>query len=310
MRNRNKVTLQLWVFRMLRRKRFYFSLAFLGFMAYSYEFLKTRMSDEAFIRQLNGNPFGLEATVHHYEKEGRPMRYIEIGYDSLPLIVFIHGAPSSSSFWKGLLQDTQLLRKAKLLAVDRPGYGYSGFGSPEVSVEKQAALIAPILKAKRPLHQTIIVHGSSYGGTVTARLAMDFPDLMDGILLQSSSNKPAAETTYWITYPTSHPFVRWMIPGALRVANAEKLSHATQLKAMADRWERIKSAAIVLHGLDDTLIFPENALFAQARMKNARAVQRIMAPGSGHDLLWTQRGLLIHSLTRLLEQSSTYSKSH
>ncbi len=279
-------------------------------MAFSYELLKTRISDEAFVRQLNDNPFGLEATVHHYEKEGRPMRYIEIGYDSLPLIVFVHGAPSSSSFWKDLLQDTQLLRKAKLLAVDRPGYGYSGFGMPEVSVQKQAALIAPILKAKRALHKTIVVHGSSYGGTVTARLAMDFPDLMDGILLQSSSNKPAAETTYWITYPTSHPWVRWMIPGALRVANAEKLSHATQLKAMAGGWERIKSAAIILHGLDDTLIFPENAAFAHTRLKNARFVQRIMAPGSGHDLLWSQRGLLIQSLTRLLEQSPAYPRTN
>ena len=300
MDQRKKAILQLWIFRMLRRKRTYFSIACFALLAWGYEALGTRLDDVQILRRLSDNPFGLEASVHYIESGGRKLRYVEIGYDSLPLIVFVHGAPSSSSFWEGLLRDTQLLRRAKLLAVDRPGYGYSGYGRAEVSVQKQAALLAPILKKKRETHQTIIVHGSSYGGTVSARLAMDFPNLVDGMLLQSSSNKPNAETTYWISYPTSHWSLRWLIPGALRVANAEKLNHAVQLRQMAEGWKRITSAVIILHGLNDKLIFPENAPYAHTRLINAAFLKIKMATGSRHDLLWTQRDLLIHSLKELL----------
>ncbi len=300
MDQRKKAIVQLWIFRMLRRKRTYFSIAFVALLAWGYEALGTRLDDAQILHRLGDNPFGLEASVHYIESGGRKLRYVEIGYDSLPLIVFVHGAPSSSSFWEGLLRDTQLLRRAKLLAVDRPGYGYSGYGRAEVSVQKQAALLAPILKKKREAHQTIIVHGSSYGGTVSARLAMDFPSLVEGMLLQSSSNKPDAETTYWISYPTSHWSLRWLIPGALRVANAEKLNHAVQLRQMAEGWKRITSAVIILHGLNDKLIFPENAPYAHTRLINAAFLKIKMATGSRHDLLWTQRDLLIHSLKELL----------
>ncbi|MFZ4428181.1 MAG: alpha/beta fold hydrolase [Saprospiraceae bacterium] len=300
MNTNKKAIFQLWVFRLLRRKRTYFSIAMLGLFGWLYHALGTRLDDGQLVRRLNSNPFGLEAAVHYFEEEGRRMRYVEIGYDSLPLIVFVHGAPSSSSFWEGLLRDTQLLRRAKLLAIDRPGYGYSGYGRAEVSVKKQAALIAPLLKEKRLSHQTIIVHGSSYGGTVSARLAMDYPQLVDGVLLQSSSNMPGAETTYWISYPTSHWALRWLIPGALRVANAEKLSHAAQLHQMANGWKRITGAVIILHGLNDRLIFPENAAYAKHRLVNAAFLKIQLAAGSRHDLLWTQRALLIRSLQELL----------
>ncbi len=306
---KNNTRIQRWIFRLVEGRRIYVLFSVLFVLALCYKILEARLDDAAFIHQLNDNPYGLRASIHRYEQSGRPMRYVEIGHDSLPLIVFIHGAPSSSAFWKTLLQDTQLLSRAKLLAVDRPGYGYSGYGIPEISIKKQAALIAPIIEMKRKLHHTIILHGSSYGGTVTARLAMDYPDLIDGILLQSSSNMPKAETTYWITHPTSHPWLRWLIPGSLRVANAEKLSHARELQAMADGWQRIKSAAIILHGLEDQLIFPENARYAYQQMKNAVYKKRIMASGSRHDLLFTQRPLLIKSLLTLLDVS-TKSKNY
>ncbi len=300
MNQQKKVLIPSWIFRVLQRKRTYLSLALFGIVAWAYQALGTRMSDEQILNRLGDNPFGLEASIQYVQTGNRKVRYVEIGYDSLPLIVFIHGAPSSSSFWEGLLRDTQLLGRAKLLAVDRPGYGYSGYGQAVVSVQKQAALLAPILRKKRQIHQTIIVHGSSYGGTVSARLAMDYPDLVDGMLLQSSSNKPDAEATYWISYPTSHWSLRWLIPGALRVANAEKLSHSIQLKQMAEGWKRITSAVIILHGLNDRLILPENARYAHTRLINAAFLKIKMAAGSRHDLLWTQRELLIGSLKELL----------
>jgi len=287
--------------KLLRKKRTYFSLAFLLLLVYSYDFLELRMSDQALQRMLNENPFGYEATVGFYKQDDRKIRYLEIGNDTLPLIVFIHGAPSSSSFWKTFLQDSSLLTKAKLMAVDRPGYGYSGYGRAETSVQKQASYIADIIRQKRKAHESIVVHGSSYGGTVAARLAMDHPELVDGLLLQSASVMPGREKTYQFSHVTEHWLLRWMLPGSLHVANLEKLSHKVQLDSMANLWSRIRSASIILHGDEDPLIYPENASYAAERLSNASFLEFKLLEGRKHDLLWTKRELLEKSLEKLLK---------
>lgn len=289
------------VYRLFKKKRIYFSVAALLFFLYAYDFMEMRISSETFQHILSENPFGYQATFDYYEADGRKVRYLEIGNDSLPLIVFIHGAPSSSSFWKGFLRDSSLLAQAKLLAVDRPGYGYSGYGQPEESVKKQAELIAGIIREKRGHHPAVILHGSSYGGTVAARIAMDFPKLVDGLLLQSASVAPGEEKTYDFSYITEHFLLRWMLPGSIHVANREKLSHKIQLDSMANLWGRIRAAAIVLHGDADGLIYPRNAFYARERLTNAAYLEMQMLPGNKHDLLWSQRSLLETSLEKLLK---------
>lgn len=287
--------------KLLRNSLVIFTLAFLGFLIFTYDILHFRIEDRAFLEKLNDNPFGLKADVSYYTHQGRKVRYVEIGRDSLPLIVFVHGAPSSSSFWEDLLKDSALLSKAKLLAVDRPGYGFSGYGKPELSLQKQARILSPILEKKRKIHSSIVLHGSSYGGTLVARLAMDYPNLIDGILLQSASVAPGEEKTYWISYPTSHWSLKWLMPPAIQIANAEKLSHKIQLDSMVNLWHRIKSKAIILHGDQDGLIYPKNAYFAKEKLVNASIIDFKMLPGRGHDLLWTRQELLIQSLLKLIK---------
>ncbi len=294
-------------FWLLRRKRFYFSIAFIGFLVFAYDFLGFRESNPALKQELIANPFKTEASVHFYSEPQRRVRYVEMGQHARNLIVFIHGAPSSISFWRSLMTDSVLLSNANLLAVDRPGYGYSGYGKPETSVKEQARLIAQIIKAKRSLYSKIILHGSSYGGTVAARIAMDYPKLIDGLLLQSASVEPGAETTYDITYITSHWALEWLVPGSLKVANHEKLSHREQLDQMRPLWHRIVSPTIVLQGDADELIFPSNATYAAQKLVNARSVEKIIAHGSAHDLLWTRRDLLVASLMKLLGDTTYYN---
>ena len=130
---------------------------------------------------------------------------------------------------------------------------------------------------------------------------MDFPKLVDGLLLQSASVAPGEEKTYDFSYITEHFLLRWMLPGSIHVANQEKLSHKIQLDSMANLWGRIRAAAIVLHGSADRLIYPQNAFYAKERLVNASYLEMQMLPGSKHDLLWTQRTLLEASLEKLLQ---------
>ncbi len=288
---------------LLRRKRFYLLLALAGFLLFAYHFLSMRLSDTSLRQALLENPFHFSPKIEYYYTKDRRIRYVEMGQDSLPLIVFIHGAPSSSRFWEGMLTDSVLLCNAKMLAVDRPGYGYSGYGKPEISVKEQARVIAAIIRQHRPFFSKIILHGSSYGGTVAARIAMDYPDLVDGLLLQSASVAPGEEKTYSISYYTTQWATEWFVPGALKVANHEKLSHREQLEKMRPLWKRIVAPTIILQGAMDKLIYPINAEYARRMLTHARSVDMIMVKHSAHDLLWTRRDLLIASLLKLLDKN-------
>ncbi len=281
-------------------RSFYFSAALLGGLTMLYSIAEFRISDWRYEYKLRKNHFAYEAEVQYHETPERTLRYLEIGDDTKPLIVFIHGAPGSSAFWQRLLPDSSLLAHAKLLAVDRPGYGYSGYGKPITDVAEHSRLIGQIIEEKSKQHETIILHGSSYGGTVSARIAMDYPHLIDGLLLQSASLKSGAEKTYPISYPTSHWLLRWAVPGSLKVANAEKLSHHQSLDAMAPLWPQIKAHTIVLQGTADGLIYPENAPYAYEQLHNAKSRQLQMIDGRGHDLLWTRTQLLKDSLLELV----------
>ena len=287
---------------LVRRKRFYLSISFVGVFIYAYDFLELRSSDGALRAYLNKNVFEYEARVAYQGEKDQRIRYVEIGSDSLPLLVFVHGAPSSLSFWRTFLKDSMLLSHFKVLAFDRPGYGYSGFGKTVTSLAKQAALVAPVLMSKRAVHSKIVLLGSSYGGTLVARLAMDYPELVDGLVFQSSSLAPGEETTYWITYPTSHWSLRWLLPTTFRVANAEKLSHGHELEEMIPLWPKIKASCIILHGDDDGLIYPSNAYFAARNLVNASFVKLSIIEGRGHDLAWTERDLIINAVISLSKQ--------
>lgn len=290
--------------RIFRKKRFYVILVIGLFFAYAYHTLDLRYSDEKMIDKASQNSFGYQAEVHRYDTLGREMRYIEVGDKKKPLLMLIHGAPSSSSYWMSYLQDSFLLSKVKMVVPDRPGYGYSGYGIPELSVKKQASMISHILKKKRKEHERIILHGSSYGGTLASRIAMDYPELIDGVILQSASTEPGAETTYDISYPTSRPPLSWIVPGALQVANHEKLSHRKQLEEMLPFWKNIIDPIIILHGTDDDLIHPSNAIFTKEKAINAPLVELVWAEGIGHTLSWDRRNLILNSIVKMLQWPS------
>ncbi|MEM1359939.1 MAG: alpha/beta hydrolase [Bacteroidota bacterium] len=294
---------------MLRKKRFYLLLALVllaGYVTYRVKpLLDLQMSDKELAAAFASGKYG-KAQLGYLEGTTRKLRYLQIGKEaSKPLLVFLHGSPASSAFWISMMRDSTLRAKANLLAIDRPGYGGSGLGKVMISVKEQAANVAAIIRAQRSApNQKIILHGSSYGGTVSARIAMDFPELIDGLLLQSASLAPQEEYTYWITHPTSHWSLSWLMPSALHSANQEKLSHQNQLEQMVPKWQNIDAATVILHGTDDWLIYPPNAYFACDQLENAPQVVHHMVAGKQHDLIWTAPKLLKHYLYYLLEEVS------
>lgn len=281
---------------LLRKKRLYLAIATLLFVSYAIyrlePYIRIQMDDAALSAAMVRASLDV-ATIGYHRGTSRDLRYLQIGRDSTkPLLVFIHGAPSSAVWWLSMMRDSALRSEANLLAIDRPGYGGSGLGEPMTSVREQAENVAAVIRSRRLQEQKVILHGSSYGGTVSARIAMDFPDLVDGLLLQSASLAPSEEYTYWLTGPNSLWALSWILPSGLNTANHEKLVHEAELQDMADEWRKIDAATVILHGTDDWLIYPRNAYYACERLVNAPTLIHHMVPDREHDLLFSAPKLL------------------
>lgn len=248
--------------------------------------------------------------IHRYriadptgESEPRTIRFMETkspGDSALPVVLFVHGAPSSLSFFNAFFKDTTLLNRARLVAVDRPGYGYSDFGWVETSIVRQAAFLQPLIDRYKRAPFLLIV-GSSYGGSVSARLAMNNPGRVDHVLFVSSALGPGLERTYPISYFADSPLIRWVVPTLLRLANDEKLAHRQALEAILPDWPKIRANITMLHGQRDDLVYPTNVLFAQKQLVNAR-VKQFLLPENRHDIVFNKRAYMTGILLSILTQ--------
>ncbi|GAB3714037.1 hypothetical protein GCM10027592_53530 [Spirosoma flavus] len=270
-------------------------------------FVDGRQTDEELVEEFRA--LRIKPVIHYYqarsqrsEVKPRTIRFMETprpaGDTTLPVVLFIHGAPSSLSFFNEFFKDTTLLNRAQLVAVDRPGYGYSDFGFVETSIIKQAELLQPLIERYRKAPFLMVV-GSSYGGSVTARLAMTNPERINHVVFVSSALGPGLERTYPISYFANSPLIRWGVPPLLRLANDEKLAHRQALEAMLPDWPRIRANITMLHGQRDELVYPTNVTFAQHHLINAQ-VKQFLLPENRHDIVFNKREYMTQIILDIL----------
>lgn len=281
-------------------------------------FVDSRQSDQELAEEFQEQP--IHPTVHYYRinepgEAPRTIRFMETpslrGDSALPVVLFVHGAPSSLSFFNEFFKDSTLLNRAQLVAVDRPGYGYSDFGRVETSIVRQAELLQPLIDRYRKAPYLMIV-GSSYGGSVSARLAMNNPKRVNHVVFVSSALGPGLERTYPISYFADSPLIHWGVPPLLRLANDEKLAHRKALEAILPDWPKIRSNITMLHGQRDELVYPTNVSFAQQHLVNAR-VKQFLLPENRHDIVFNKRqymtDILLDILTRRDVKETVKAKS-
>lgn len=231
-------------------------------------------------------------------------------------VLFVHGSPGTWDAWAGFLADPQLRAAARLIAVDRPGFGGSERGRAVPSLAQQAAALAAVLECdqgdqsgdrdesegRTPAPPAIVV-GHSLGGPIAARLAMDRPDLVAGLLLVAPSIDPAEERHRWYNVAGSTLAVQWFLPIDWTVSNRELWPLQQELTAMLPLWATIRCPTIVVQGLADDLVPPANADFAARRLAPGR-VRIDRYPGAGHFLLWQRPEAVRKPLLELIAGAS------
>ncbi len=226
----------------------------------------------------------IPVSIGYYKAEGRWIRYLETGTPDKPLVLWVHGAPGAASAFLHFLSDKDLLATAHMISVDRPGFGYSSFGDTVVSLERQAAMLYPLLK-KNQSEKLPVLAGHSYGGTIVGRMAMDFPDEIGALVMVAPAVDPRIEKIFRVSYPADCWMFRPLVPTCLRVTNEEKLGHVSQLYRMLPLWKKIVAAVTIIHGEKDKIAPVENVSFLQSSLTHAR-VKTIVNPHGGHLLPW------------------------
>jgi len=183
----------------------------------------------------------------------------------------------------------------KIIAIDRPGYGYSNFGHVEISITKQAEITEAIIDSLDL--STIILLGASYGGPVAAEVAMHRPQQIEHLIFLSASVKPGAEKTYWVSHLMTVPIIKYAFPSIFRMSSREKFSHAKELNGIKD-WGYIKCRTSIIHGDKDKLVYFSNAEFLKEKIPNSKLY---IMKGKGHSLIFTEPGYLKKMLWGVLQ---------
>lgn len=262
-------------------------------------FIQFRMSDDEYSKFFADK--GLKPNISYYNKMNRTIRYASSGADTSATILFIHGAPSSLSYYKDYMTDSTLLQHASMFAVDRAGYGFSGLGQPEPSIEKQVQLITPIVDSLNKIHRPLIVVGASYGTSIACRLAMDHPELVDGLVLIAPALAPGEEKIYWVTPYMEWPIFHWFVPRMLQTANAEKIHHKEELSKMMPYWTNIKVPVIYMQGANDELVYTTNADFAKKHLTNAPYLDITMIPNRSHLIAFSEKPAIKESIIKMID---------
>ncbi len=247
--------------------------------------------------QVNAAFEGLDYSpeYHSFTYEGRDMHYVAIGDTAKQAILFVHGSPGSWDNFLYFLADSTALKKYRLITVDRPGFGKSGNGIPERSLEQQAKVINEVLEREQT---SAILVGHSYGGPVIARMAIDSPQYTDALVIVAGSVDPELEKTKWYQIPVHYKVLSWILPGLLYSTNEEILALKNELEEMKSDWKKITQPVSVIQGGKDMLVPKENADFAKRMLVNA-PVNMVVVPEMNHFVPWNRSDLIQKEIDRI-----------
>jgi pimeloyl-ACP methyl ester carboxylesterase len=130
----------------------------------------------------------------------------------LPPIVLLHGASSNMEVMRPLAE--RLAGKHRVILIDRPGHGFSTRERMEDSTPKvQARMIVEALDKLGTPPAIIVVH--SLGGAIGARMALDYPSRIAGLVMLAPVTHPWRGGVGWynklVTKPVIGPLLAYTI---------------------------------------------------------------------------------------------------
>lgn len=240
----------------------------------------------------------LQPVIKYHTFEDYTLRYVElITKKDRPYVIFVHGAPGSSADYFDYFRNETLYNNVNLISIDRLGYGYSGFGNSQTSIQKQGEAIHSIIENCCPSNSVILV-GHSYGGPVVVRMAIDNPDFYKGLILLAPALDPENEKEIKIAHLANTRPTRWLTPAALRVAADEKFTHVEELVKMLPHYTKLETPIVHIHGNADSLVPYANLRFSKEHIR-ADILEPVSLENEDHFLPWSQHELIVRKILKM-----------
>lgn len=150
------------------------------------------------------------------------VRVHHVSHGDGPLVLCLHGLAGflEDFTWPGIPQ--ALADRFHVIALDRPGYGFSSCPHPELAdVREQADWLAHLVEALG--HEETILVGHSLGGGLATAFAVRHPDRVQGLVLLAPYVHPNTEPHDWIHALPRLPGLRSAIARTLVVPGARLL---------------------------------------------------------------------------------------
>ncbi len=257
---------------------FYCSLLVLAWIVFARFFMKFRIPDK--IAREKFAAVDVHLFTGTINTGNNKLHYAQTGNDSMPTLFFVHGSPGSWMKFGKYLQDKDLLKKFRMVSIDRPGFGYSQFGNVK-NLQEQSKIISELL-TRLQNGKPVYAIGHSYGGPMIVKLASDNPGKFSGLVLLAASLDPIAEKPErWRPVLFKTP-LNYFVPGAWRPSNKELWYLKEDLKKLIPGFATITCPVYIMHGDKDGLVPVSNAGYAQKMLLNAKSVTVTIIPGAGH----------------------------
>jgi pimeloyl-ACP methyl ester carboxylesterase len=122
--------------------------------------------------------------------------YREAGEKSAPVLLLLHGFPTSSSMFRNLIP--RLATSFRLIAPDYPGYGFSGMPDRKTfsyTFENMTNIIEGLTE-KLDLHE-YTMYVMDYGAPIGYRLALRHPERVTGLIVQNGNAYDEGLLGFW-----------------------------------------------------------------------------------------------------------------
>jgi len=228
---------------------------------------------------------------------GTHLHYAETGSDTLPTLLFVHGTPGSWEGFQNYLLNKELLKHYRIIAIDRPGFGYSDFGNA-MNLEAQTTIISEWMNSiynNRP----VILIGHSLGGPLIVKLAAACPKYTKALLILAGSLDPADEKPEkWRPILFNTP-LNLLVPGSLRPSNEELWYLKKDLVNMKGDYEKITCPVYIMHGTKDMLVNYSNVAYAKKMFTKADSVYITTLENENHFIVWTREKEIVELLLKI-----------
>ncbi|HQZ70352.1 MAG: alpha/beta fold hydrolase [Anaerolineae bacterium] len=192
--------------------------------------------------------------------KGLTLSYFQTGDPALGRVVYCHGTPGDANAWSRYLLEP--VGGMGSVTYDRPGFGQTAPLRALPGLADQAAAMVPFLLDPGP--KPILV-GHSLGGPIIVRAALDYPELVGGLVIAAGDLDPDLEKWMWYNRLADTGLARLVIPSTMTRSNDELKPIKADLLEMSGRLGTLQVPVILIHSTDDSLVPYANVDFMQRR---------------------------------------------